>query len=103
MLTYIETVHDTVLINHKKTKSPAKTVVIDTQSKNIEFQKLCVKELYSWNLSCFRLPVHPEMRKLEKVGKGSEIASKILETVSKKYLVLTFSTPSGLYLAPMYG
>ena len=37
------------------------------------------------------------MRKLEKVGKGSETASKILETVSKKYLVLTFSKPAGQY------
>ena len=102
LLKYIKTVHDSIFINHKKTKSPT-TVVIDTQSKNIEFQKLCVKELYSWNLSCFRLPVHPEMRKLEKVSKGSEIASKILETVSKKYLVLNFPTPTGQYIAPMQG
>ena len=102
LLTHISTVHSTVLINHNKTKSPT-TVVIDTRSKNIEFQKLCVKELYSWNLSCFRLPVHPEMRKLEKASKSSEMASKILETVSKKYLVLTFSTPAGGYVAPMHG
>ena len=99
---YIETVHDTVFNNHEKARSPT-TVVIDTKSKNIEFQKLCVKELYSWNLSCFRLPVHPEMRKLEKASKGSEIASKILETVNKKYLVLTFSTPAGRYLAAIHG
>ena len=102
LLKYIKTVHDSVVINPTKTKSPT-TVVIDGQSKNIEFQKLCVKELFSWNLSCFRLPVHPEMRKLEKVSKSSEIASKILETVSKKYLVLTFLTPAGQYIAPLQG
>ena len=102
MLTRIEKVHDSIFVNAKKTKSP-RTVVIDTHSRNIEFQKLYVKELYSWNLSCFRLPVHPEMRKLEKVSKGSEMASKILETVNKKYLVLTFQTPTGQPVAPMQG
>ena len=99
MLTDIESVQDSVFINFGKTRSPT-TVVIDTHSKFIELQKLCVKELYSWNLSVFRLPVHPEMRKLEKVAKGSETASKILETVSKKYLVLTFPTPAGQYIVP---
>ena len=43
------------------------------------------------------------MRKLEKVGKGSETASKILETISKNYLVLTFSTPAGQYIVPLQG
>lgn len=94
LLNYNETVHDSIFINPERTKSPT-MVVIDTRSKNIEFQKLCVKELYSWTLSYFRLPEHPEMRKLGKVSKGSEIASKILENVSKKYLNLTFPTIAG--------
>lgn len=101
-LTCIETVHDSVFLNAEKTKSPT-TVVIDSKSRYIEFQKLCVNDLYSWNLSCFRLPVHPEMRKLEKVSKGPEIASKILETVKKKYLVLTFPTAAGRFVVAMQG
>ena len=57
--------------------------------------KLCVKELYSWNLACFRHPRHPEMRKLETIKQGSEAASKVLEITSKKYIVLTFPGPTG--------
>ena len=79
------------------TRTPT-TVIIDTKSRSIEIQKLCVRELYSWNLSCFRLPVHPEMRKLERAGRGSEMASEILETTSKKYLSLTFPTVTGQYV-----
>lgn len=94
LLSYNDTVHDTIFINPERTKSPT-TVVIDTNSKHIEFQKLSVKELYSWNLSYFRLPVHPEMRKLGKASRSSDTASKILENVSKKYLTLTFPTIAG--------
>ncbi|KAI9716690.1 MAG: hypothetical protein M1812_005228 [Candelaria pacifica] len=89
--------HDSISINPEKTKSPT-TVVIDTKSKNIEFQRMSVKELFSWNLACFRLPTHPEMRKMVENSKGSRAASKILETIRKKYIVLTFATPAGQYI-----
>lgn len=97
LLRYIGIVHDSVFINPTKTKSPT-TVIIDTHSKSIELQRISVNELYSWNLSYFKLPVHPEMRKLEKASKGSEMASKILETISKKYLSLTFPNLAGQFV-----
>ncbi|KAK3178116.1 hypothetical protein OEA41_000249 [Lepraria neglecta] len=95
MYTFLQLKIDTNLfINPKATKKNS-TVVIETKAKKIDFVKLCVKELYSWNLACFRHPRHPEMRKLETIKQGSEAASKILEITSKKYIVLTFPGPTG--------
>ena len=37
------------------------------------------------------------MRQLENPGESADIASRVLETVTKKYLVLTFPTPAGQY------
>jgi hypothetical protein len=83
-----------LFINPKGTKLKT-TVVIETKAKKIDFVKLSVKELNSWNLACFRHPRHPEMRKLETIKQGSEAASKIMEITSKKYIVLTFTGPIG--------
>ncbi|KAL2038376.1 hypothetical protein N7G274_009027 [Stereocaulon virgatum] len=93
MYTFLQFKIDTNLfINLKGTKSKT-TVVIETKAKRIDFVKLSVKELNSWNLACFRYPRHPEMRKLETTKQGSEAASKIMEITSKKYIVLTFTGP----------
>lgn len=59
---------------------------------------MSVKELFSWDLACFRLPTHPEMRKMVENSEGSGAASKILETIGKKYIVLKFATPAGQYI-----
>ena len=73
------------------------SVAVETKAKKIEFLKMSVSQLYSWNLACLRHPHHPEMRKLETISKNSDAASKIMESASKKYIVFDFATPTGKF------